>query len=152
MSVPRPEPRLRGPVVLQRPATRAAEKTVIGRPTWSAPRLAFALAASVVLWCVPNLSEGQRRDTSTAAARIRPAADSAAPPCCTVVRLDSASAIVTARETATGYTFRFEVKNRQLRASLGIGDPVWADFANKRVTLNVTDEHPCCTIVTPEIP
>jgi predicted small secreted protein len=137
---------------LQRPATPAAEKTGIGRPTWSAPRLAFALAASVVLSCVPNVSEGQGRDTSTAAARIRAAADSAAPPCCTVVRLDSASAIVTARETATGYTFRFEMKNRRLRESLGIGDPVWADFANKRVKLNVTDEHQCCTIVTPEIP
>lgn len=151
MSFPRPKRRLRVPVVLQRPAP-AAERTAMGRPTWPAPRLAFALGASVVLSCAPNLLEAQRRDTSTAAARIRPAADSAAPPCCTVVRLDSASTIVTARETATGYTFRFEVKGRRLRASLGIGDPVWADFANKRVKLNVTDEHQCCSIVTPEIP
>lgn len=150
MSFPRPKRRLRVPAVFKRPATPVAERT--GRSTWPVPRLAFALGASVVLSCLPNLSEGQGRDTSTAAARIRQAADSAAPPCCTVVRLDSASTIVTARETATGYTFRFEVKSRRLRASLDVGDPVWADFANKRVKLNVTDEHQCCTIVTPEIP
>lgn len=55
--------------------------------------------------------------------------------------------LVTARETATGFTFRFEVKNRRLLGTLKIGQPVWADFAAKAVKLKATDDTPCCGIV-----
>ena len=76
----------------------------------------------------------------------------AQPSCCSIVRIDTAHSIVTARETATGYTFRFEVKARRLLRSLRIGQPIWADFTNKTVKLKSTDATPCCGIVPQETP
>ena len=70
-----------------------------------------------------------------------------APACCTIVRIDAEHAIITARETATGFTFRFSVKARRLLAALKIGQPVWADFTAKTVKLKPTDPQPCCAIV-----
>jgi Cu/Ag efflux protein CusF len=64
-----------------------------------------------------------------------------------VVKIDAAVRIVTARETATGYTFRFAVKDRKLLASIKVGDPVFADFVAKTVKLRATDATPCCGII-----
>jgi hypothetical protein len=98
----------------------------------------------VVSFSVPAVVEAQARDTTPA--RVR-SAGSPATPCCAVVKVDAEETIVTARETATGFTFRFVVKDSRLRASLRIGSPVWADFATKAVKLKVNDVEPCCSIV-----
>lgn len=73
------------------------------------------------------------------------------PACCSIVRIDSARSIVTARETATGYTFRFAVKPRRLLRTLRIGQPIWADFTTKTVKLKA-NATPCCGIVPQESP
>ena len=119
-------------------------------PGKTTARLALAVVASATWLLMPSALPGQERDTATAKARPRPgaAASTAAPACCRVVRLDGASPIVTARETATGYTFRFRLENRRRRAALKIGDPVWADFGTNTVKLKSTDPKPCCVIVT----
>lgn len=72
------------------------------------------------------------------------------PACCSIVRIDTDRSIITARETATGFTFRFAVKTRRLLGTLKIGQPVWADFAGKSVKLKATDIAPCCGIVEPQ--
>jgi hypothetical protein len=71
-------------------------------------------------------------------------------PCCGVVGVDSLTAIVTARETASGYTFKFRVSDKKLLTSLKIGEKVWADFTKKTVRLRKADAAPCCIITTAE--
>lgn len=104
-----------------------------------------ALFVIGALGMVPNVVVAQSRDS------LKPPLDSAAvvaaPACCSIVRIDRAVSTVTARETATGFTFRFTVKNRRLIASLKVGQPVWADFAAKQVRLKATDSASCCPIV-----
>lgn len=74
-----------------------------------------------------------------------------APACCSIVRLEAARTLVTAREASTGFTFRFQLKDKRRFAALKIGDPVWADFATMTVKLRETDAAPCCAIIrTPE--
>jgi hypothetical protein len=107
-------------------------------------RLAMAAVASAAWLLAPGSVPAQSRDTVAAKARPR----ATVPACCLVVRLEGASPIVTARETATGYTFRFELENRRRRAALKVGDPVWADFGTNTVKLESTDRKPCCAIVT----
>ena len=104
-----------------------------------------------MLGMLPNVAMSQRRDT------VKTPADSVAgaatPACCSIVRVQPGASVVTARETATGFTFRFTVKNRRVLAGLKIGQPVWADFAAKTVKLKATDSTACCTIVeTPPPP
>ena len=67
--------------------------------------------------------------------------------CCTVVRVDVRRGIVTARETATGYTFSVEVKNRKHLAALKVGNKVWANFAAKKVRLESAGDSLCCVIL-----
>ena len=67
--------------------------------------------------------------------------------CCTVVRIDAGRREVTARETATGYTFLVEVKNRKHLAAVRIGDKVWANFAVRKVRLEAAGDSLCCAIV-----
>jgi hypothetical protein len=101
--------------------------------------MARALVLALALFAVPVIVHAQGRgDTTTVAAKA----------CCLLVRLPSADGIVTARETATGFTFRFQVKDRRVRVTLKIGQPVWADFAAKTVKLKATDVQPCCAIVS----
>jgi hypothetical protein len=64
-----------------------------------------------------------------------------------VARVDSSAGIVTARETATGFTFRFRVANRRLLRSIKVADKVWADFVAKAVKLSPTDSTWCCAIL-----
>jgi hypothetical protein len=95
----------------------------------------------------------QSRDSTSAKSRPSAVLQAATPACCSIVRIDALRSIVTARETATGFTFRFAVRTRQLLGTLKIGQPVWADFAGKTVRLKATDAQPCCAIVdTQETP
>jgi hypothetical protein len=97
---------------------------------------------------MPAQLEAQRRDTTK---KVRPPAETLASPsipaCCKVVGADSATRTVTARETATGYAFRFRVSEPRQFGSVEIGDPVWADFAARTVRLDAGDPDPCCTIL-----
>ena|ERR1051325_2905081 len=70
-------------------------------------------------------------------------------PCCLVVRVDTAHAVITARETATGYTFRVEVRQKKVLAALKIGDKVWANFAVKKVRFSIAGDSLCCAILEP---
>ena len=72
------------------------------------------------------------------------------PSCCSIVRIDTMTSIVTARETATGYTFRFSVKTRRVLRALRIGQSIWADFTTSTVKLKPTDAKPCCGIMPQE--
>ena len=111
-----------------------------------------ALACVIASVFVPvQRASAQTRDSS--AAKARPVSPirrepTAASPCCGVVKIDAAARIVTARVTATGYTFRFEVKDRRLLSSIKVADKVWADFAAKTVKLRATDIAPCCGIIS----
>ena len=59
----------------------------------------------------------------------------AATPCCGVVAVDARARIVTAREMATGYTFRFKVHDRRFM-EFQVGRKLWADFAAKQIWLS----------------
>lgn len=103
-----------------------------------------------MLGLLPNVAMSQSRDS------VKTPVDSVAalatPACCSIVRIEAAALVVTARETATGYTFRFNVKKRRVLATLKIGQPVWADFVAKTVKLKA-DSTACCAIVeTPPPP
>jgi hypothetical protein len=115
-------------------------------------RLLLLLGTAAFWLARPDAARSQSRDTVPLSAPRQAAEPVAAPACCLVVRIDSERSIVTARETATGFTFRFAVKTRRLLATLKIGNPVWADFANKTVKLKATDVQPCCAIVAQETP
>jgi hypothetical protein len=91
-------------------------------------------------------SVGAVRDTSS----VRPQGSTSAaaePACCVVVRVDLDRSMITARELATGFTFRFEPKSRRAIRALKPGQPVWADFTRKTVKLAARDTVPCCAII-----
>jgi hypothetical protein len=60
-----------------------------------------------------------------------------------------ANSVITAREMATGYTFRVEVKSKKLLTTLKVGDKVWANFSAKRVRLGAIGDSLCCAILDP---
>ena len=97
-----------------------------------------------VLAAVPNMALSQSRDSLTRPGSAVPSAPAA---CCAIVRIDTAKSLVTVRETATGFTFRFAVKTRRLLGALKVGQPVWADFAAKTVKLKSADTVACCSII-----
>jgi hypothetical protein len=66
-------------------------------------------------------------------------------PCCNITALNLATGIVTAREGATGRTFRFEVKDAALLKSLKVGQAVFADFGSSKVRIHGVE--PCCGII-----
>jgi Cu/Ag efflux protein CusF len=66
-------------------------------------------------------------------------------PCCGIVSIN-ANGVVTAKETQTGRTFQFQVKDQAVLASLHVGQSVWADFAAQAVAL-AAGAQPCCGIV-----
>src|SRR2546422_591492 len=63
--------------------------------------------------------------------------------CCEIVGLD-ASAVVSAGK-AEERVFQFQVADKAVLASLHTGQPVWADFGAKQVTLKYGGD-PCCQI------
>lgn len=106
------------------------------------PRL-WLVAASL---CFGRIASAQSGDT---ASKSRPAAaqQASAPACCSIVRIDADKLTITARETATGFTFRFALRERRLLTELKIGQPVWADFSTKTVRLKAASASPCCAIL-----
>jgi Cu/Ag efflux protein CusF len=66
-------------------------------------------------------------------------------PCCNVTSIDAATGIVTARVTASGRVFRFQVKDAALLGSMKAGQKVFADFGTKRVRVHGSE--PCCNIL-----
>ncbi|MGH7639025.1 MAG: hypothetical protein ACREOK_15350 [Gemmatimonadaceae bacterium] len=107
----------------------------------------IVIPAAIVAWLVaasPVASQVQVAGTPTT--RDSVSRDST-PPCCAIVRIDSSRSVVTGRELATGFTFTFEVKARRTLRTLKVGNPIWADFTRKTVTLNARDVRPCCTIL-----
>ena len=67
-------------------------------------------------------------------------------PCCGITAIDLRTGTVTAKVSATGKSFRFQVSDRALLAGLRNGQSVWADFAAKRVSVKPSE--PCCSIVS----
>jgi hypothetical protein len=100
---------------------------------------------AVAAACLSAPLAAQSRDPS-----LRVQGTPSPPSCCSIVRVDTVTSIVTARETATGYTFRFAVKTRRVLRALRIGQSIWADFTTSTVKLNPTDAKPCCGIMPQE--
>lgn len=106
----------------------------------AAPRslIVSLYGACCILLVTPERVQGQASDTTH---------------CCTVVRIDIRRGIVMARETATGYTFGVEVKNKKHLAALKVGDKVWANFAARKARLAAAGDSLCCAILeTPPPP
>lgn len=102
-----------------------------------------------VLVPLPGSAFAQSRDSTKGSVDTQPPV----PSCCAIVRIEADKSLATAREIATGFTFRFSVKSRRLLGTLKVGQPVWVDFAAKTVKLKATDSRPCCAIVdTPPAP
>lgn len=102
--------------------------------------IAMFAGALIVTSKLSSQEAGKSKTTQEKAAAM--------PACCLVVGVDSATSIVTARETSSGYTFKFKVSNKRLLNSLKLGDKVWANFTSKKVRLRRSEEDPCCTILT----
>src|SRR5207245_11731645 len=64
-------------------------------------------------------------------------------PCCNITGID-ASGRVTARETASGRTFEFQVKDAAMLNSLHLGQSIAANFGTSQVT--IYGATPCCQI------
>jgi hypothetical protein len=93
------------------------------------------------------VAAGNAQGGDTTRAKPRPQNPPTSEACCRVARVDTSAGIVTARETATGYTFRFRVTNRRLLTSIKVADKVWADFLAKGVKLSAADSTWCCAII-----
>jgi hypothetical protein len=100
-----------------------------------------ALVLGTLLW-LPALASAQERGKT----RVDPKPKDSEP-CCSIVAINVVDALVSARETASGYTFKFKVSDKKLLATLKVGDNVWADFSTKKVRLRKADSEPCCNIV-----
>lgn len=84
------------------------------------------------------------------ASLARPSSAAVAPldePCCQITAIQ-ANGAVTARDTKTGQVFTFKVTDQAVLAGLHIGQPVWADFGTKKVSLGDGLE-PCCQLTGP---
>jgi hypothetical protein len=84
--------------------------------------------------------------TTLAAQRVDPKPKDLEP-CCAVTAISVADGMVTAREIATGYTFKFKVDDKKLLTTIKVGEKVWADLAAKKVRLKKADAEPCCGII-----
>lgn len=101
-------------------------------------RVHFYLCAAG-LW-LPGQAGAQSGDTS----KVKASAPTEAAACCSVVRIEPQRSMVIARETATGFTFQFTVKNRRRLTAMKIGDKVWVDFMTKAVKLTPAEAAVCC--------
>jgi hypothetical protein len=107
----------------------------------------YTLLIAVAALCLGQPLAAQSRDTS-----LKVQGAPSPPSCCSIVRVDTTKSVVTAREIATGYTFRFAVRTRRVLRALRIGQPIWADFTTNTVKLQPTDDKPCCGILPQETP
>lgn len=60
----------------------------------------------------------------------------AASPCCTVTAIDARSGVITAKESATGRSFTFRLRDLNALRMLRVGQPVFANFAASEVSLD----------------
>jgi hypothetical protein len=67
-------------------------------------------------------------------------------PCCVITKVESSSAIATAKENATGRNFQFQPMDRSQTGNLQVGQAIYADFVTKMVSLEWGK--PCCQIIT----
>lgn len=117
---------------ITRVVSRKSEESDDETPMFHAEQfVTISACVAVAVGAAPARAHAQARDPA---------------PCCMVVRVDTAHAIVTARETATGFTFRVEVRAKRALASLKVGDKVWANFTAKKVRLAAGDSL-CCPIL-----
>lgn len=116
------------------------------RPHMAATRV-FLIALITLGGC--RQAASQARDSTVA--RTTQGRDSV-PACCTIVRVDSRRSMITARELATGFTFRFQRKDGRPFMNLKPGQPVWVDFTARTVRLTANPDTPCCVIVPPDTP
>jgi len=107
----------------------------------------FNATVTTICFCVAVRAGAQSTSRDTTVRQAATVAPDSLPACCTIVGVDSSRAVVTARETATGFTFRFSTKDLRPKRTLRVGQPVWADFATQRVRLAATDITPCCPIL-----
>ena len=107
----------------------------------------YTILVAVAAACLSEPLAAQSRDTS-----LRVQGTPSHPSCCSIVRVDTTKSVATAREIATGYTFRFVVRTRRVLRALRIGQPIWADFTTNTVKLQPTDAKPCCGIMPQETP
>ena len=105
----------------------------------------YTILVAVIALCLGEPLAAQSRDTS-----LKVQGTPSPPSCCSIVRVDTMTSVVTARETSTGYTFRFVVKTRRVLRALRIGQPIWVDFTANTVKLKPTDAKPCCGIMPQE--
>lgn len=83
----------------------------------------------------------------TAAQQITPPPDSGAnPACCSITSIDAPARLVSAKENSVGQAFEFSVPNSLLIQNLHTGQPVWANFKTRKVSLN--GESACCDIMS----
>lgn len=97
----------------------------------------ITLILSSLLVCLP-LVFAQKSDPPSAT------------PCCDVVSIDRLNGIVTARDSKTGRTFKFEVDSRSLLKTLRVGQKVWRNEDAKHkdwIEVGFTEGVPCCKIV-----
>ncbi|MGQ0702984.1 MAG: hypothetical protein ACT4PM_07630 [Gemmatimonadales bacterium] len=59
-----------------------------------------------------------------------------AEPCCNISAINLTTRLITARITANGRTFQFEVPDQALLGTLKVGDKVWASGANRKARVN----------------
>lgn len=64
--------------------------------------------------------------------------------CCSVTAVQPAGGVVTARETASGRTFTFTARDRNLLRGMRVGQPVYANFDTRQVSLD--GKTFCCAI------
>ena len=70
----------------------------------------------------------------------------AATPCCAITEINAGTTTVSAKETATGRMFSFKVTNPNVLKSLKVGQPVYANFAARQVSID--GAAPCCNIIS----
>jgi hypothetical protein len=76
----------------------------------------------------------------------------AADPCCSITAIEAKTRMVTAKETATGRTFQFQVADAKALKGLTVGQRIHADFTTMKVSLNPDGGAPCCTVVNLRAP
>ena len=64
-------------------------------------------------------------------------------PCCNITQIDKRNGVVTATDKTTGHSFQFTA-SPSVQQSLKVGQPVYANFKSKQVSLNNLE--PCCQI------
>lgn len=77
---------------------------------------------------------------------LAPIASAQVPACCTITAVDVRSATAIAKVNATGQTFEFRVADPKLLSGLRVGQPIYANFAAKQVSLD--GRTPCGTITS----